>query len=1367
MMKKLLSALLSMMLVTVAYGQWTKPTLKTQPLTVGTEYYLYNLDAEGFLAGANDWGTRASIVTSTGHKIWLEKFEFDDVVWDGETYRIGNYVEAHGNTREYMFMDGVSNFWVDRLIDTDEVKKYGGFLFVNVGDNVYKFQPAKNNENLSYDLYGSYFIGMKPVTDDLRLYLGCPEVDDRFGDDDWYSRWVFVLPADYDTYVSETKRYNAALALGEIIETAKASGADVAEASAVYNNTNSTTDQLQNAAWNLAGKIASVEKPVDITSTTIVNPSYNKDNNDGWSGDTPGFQSYGNAERYWGNINHYQQLPELPAGVYRVQVTGFYRAGWKEQDADRYQETLELTGENPWQKGKLYVTGSVWDHQSPLPMLSSGASETAPEGSSAAVETNVGFVPDNMHTADIFVKAGQYAPTQLNVIVKTGQKMTIGLQKTETLDGDWMCWDDWRMMYLGTGDEAYQSVAKEALESGTDYEALKEAGEEFYYQHLVYEAYLTAKHNLQAATAAADVIDALEKFAPALEGMKTSADAYAKYFEAITAAFEWLDTKDSDSDEIILLSDYLGGATGEGFNGHGSSDYILENGTLSAEEIAAEMEYLNKILTDAMANSMADGDDCTELLRNPNFEQSTGWTTTSSLTYPTGGRPVLQGWNMVFDVYQELEGLQNGLYELDYNALYRPGNAGEFNAEHVEAAKAYAYINNYQSKLPGILDDLSEEPLTSGDYLYEKDLYGPNDGKDGAEGAYTYFQAGRYAGHVYGLVTDGTMKVGFLNNLRVTDGSAAWIGPVKLIFRSKNVEALREVISNTNVTVNELLSNYCGKPELDAMETAATYASECADEDLYNALIDLKEKIEAVEEGTSIYQKLAVALFNLDQAILGNTTAGADVIKKAKALYNECMDAYQTQAYSSAEAEEATANLNAMVVNILFPDGEASEENPVDYTSAIVNSNFDPDRGSKNDGTIDGWTTTAMNGYKEYTVSYNRAPFELNQKLTGLPKGKYKVTVHTYYRAGYYNEEETRVANGEETHLTTLYAQTSADRFETKVMNLYEDATDQPVDDVKCYTLSNGKYAPDGTSPTAAYFKAGYYLNELRFTVPEDGEVTIGLSKKETYANDYEVVGEWKLWYMGEEQEGLADEQDMSSLIVNNKFDPDRGDKNSQTIDGWVTSAMNGYKENTVSYNRAGIDLYQDLSGLREGTYKVTVHTYYRAGYYNEEEDRIARGEETHLTTFYAKTADETYSKPVMNLCEDATDEPVDDVKCYTLSNGKYAPDGTTPTVAYFKAGYYLNELPFYVGADGNVRIGLKKTKVLANDYEVVGEWNLYYYGSGNNVDLLTGVEEVAVRPAAMPAGIYSLSGARLNTLQRGINIVRMADGSVRKVLVK
>ena len=179
----------------------------------------------------------------------------------------------------------------------------------------------------------------------------------------------------------------------------------------------------------------------------------------------------------------------------------------------------------------------------------------------------------------------------------------------------------------------------------------------------------------------------------------------------------------------------------------------------------------------------------------------------------------------------------------------------------------------------------------------------------------------------------------------------------------------------------------------------------------------------------------------------------------------------------------------------------------------------------------------------------------------------------------------------------------------------------------------------------------------------------------------------------------------------------------------------------------------------------MTVHTYYRAGYWDEEWARKEAGEETHLTTLYAETPDKTCEIPVMNLWEGALDAPIEGKNFYTLPNGKFAPDGTSPTAAAFEAGYYLNELDFTVANDGsNVTIGLKKTEVLANDYEVVGEWRLYYYGKSTAIE---GVSEDKAAATAVATGFYSLDGKRLARPQQGVNIVKMSDGRVLKVLVK
>ena len=111
--------------------------------------------------------------------------------------------------------------------------------------------------------------------------------------------------------------------------------------------------------------------------------------------------------------------------------------------------------------------------------------------------------------------------------------------------------------------------------------------------------------------------------------------------------------------------------------------------------------------------------------------------------------------------------------------------------------------------------------------------------------------------------------------------------------------------------------------------------------------------------------------------------------------------------------------------------------------------------------------------------------------------------------------------------------------------------------------------------------------------------------------------------------------------------------------------------------------------------------------------------------------------------------------------------------VEFYDQGHYLNKLQFYVGEDGKARIGLEKTEILANDYEVVGAWNLYYLGDLGEDYIETAIEgvESATEAEVVSTTIYSLNGTVLSAPQKGINILRsvLSDGSVKvqKVLVR
>ena len=82
-MKKSLLLIASVVMSTAAaFAQWVKPVPEFSALVDDgvTVQYLYNVEYGGFLLGANDWSTRASLSTSHGLQMKIQKNyqEFDD-----------------------------------------------------------------------------------------------------------------------------------------------------------------------------------------------------------------------------------------------------------------------------------------------------------------------------------------------------------------------------------------------------------------------------------------------------------------------------------------------------------------------------------------------------------------------------------------------------------------------------------------------------------------------------------------------------------------------------------------------------------------------------------------------------------------------------------------------------------------------------------------------------------------------------------------------------------------------------------------------------------------------------------------------------------------------------------------------------------------------------------------------------------------------------------------------------------------------------------------------------------------------------------------------------------------------------------------
>ena len=164
-----------------------------------------------------------------------------------------------------------------------------------------------------------------------------------------------------------------------------------------------------------------------------------------------------------------------------------------------------------------------------------------------------------------------------------------------------------------------------------------------------------------------------------------------------------------------------------------------------------------------------------------------------------------------------------------------------------------------------------------------------------------------------------------------------------------------------------------------------------------------------------------------------------------------------------------------------------------------------------------------------------------------------------------------------------------------------------------------------------------------------------------------------------------------------NRRDNDENAKwqGSPGINGLDQSA--GCNFNAEKYSTTPFDVYQSLTGVKPGIYKVTCQGFYRNGTSN---DRNA--------LLYANS----FETPLVNI-KSAGITAQDNAKGFTTENGGfYVPNSQKEAAKAFNNGYYGdNELWFVVGDDGALRIGVKKTTGASSDWALFDNFQLTYYG--------------------------------------------------------
>lgn len=207
---------------------------------------------------------------------------------------------------------------------------------------------------------------------------------------------------------------------------------------------------------------------IDITDDYIINPRF--DNNDlttGWSGTTFGsYNPHENAEHYSKNYDSYQEISGLTAGKYRVSLNAFYRMGSASNDYSLYSNN----NYSSYQYAELYSTSSVNEYSVKIVPASSAALNSSLGGSVSGLGGSWGwqefppYIPNNMEAAYYWFNAGYYNNT-VECQVGSDGKLTVGIRKSTTINGDWTCLDNWKLEYYGTVTKVTSlSVSPKTLE---------------------------------------------------------------------------------------------------------------------------------------------------------------------------------------------------------------------------------------------------------------------------------------------------------------------------------------------------------------------------------------------------------------------------------------------------------------------------------------------------------------------------------------------------------------------------------------------------------------------------------------------------------------------------------------------------------------------------------------------------------------------------------------------------------------------------------------------------------------------------------------------------------------------------------------
>ena len=1168
-MKKKLLLVAAICMSASGYAQWTRPEFKNsgftlrevvdengEPETVSDTLYLYNKEAGGFLVGANDWNTRASVGGYKGYKVIIKKTEKDGL------YYICDSVETQ-QTVKAMFADNEESIWVDNLNGAN----VAAWKIEDLGDGTYEITNTGNSNATGAPSLAGFKLGVaekyKGETGNTRLWLYNPELtyerDSEDGDLEnapvfegaFHSKWIFVSKEDYDENIGKLAQYTAAMSLKSALDKAKAEWdgkIDFSSVEAVYNNTSSTLEELEAAEANInvliaeyKSTLASFDEPNDFADLV----------GDG-SDIAPWTRKFtGNGEVGTWHTNTWST--EADNGADGTDMTTPFCEDWvasggKLSDQKIYQ-TLKAASPGLY---KFTLNIRAYSEAGKLDKFEGLSMYFGDQKIDLQAQTAIKYSGS---------KSVLWSENYFNIIaiVKEAGDIEFGIDIKDA-NFNWVAFKGTNLKYYGNQD--VEANAAKLYKEAYSYDKAEEG---LIAQPEAIEAYNQAVDNFNNAESTDDVIAAVKAADEAKAALDANVAAYKTLLDKIDSWTEYATTSGYGGKLFGEFGDFMqseeeidGWPTPTAYDIKANEKYEL-----STEEISTYITTVDALLQKAIAESLKEGDDCTDMIVNAAWKEAdgAGWNEVSgkcnnkNLRGGLDAFPAAESYHSYFDYQQVVDNVPDGLYSISLNGFCRLDDGVDTDVP------AEIYMNDLATPLQNVADDgISPDEAEDGVNCYinrdswqQNPLFADNSTKtpagyglldqttvnangwytpNGMTGASIAFSADRYKATVYGLVQGGKMTIG-VRNYKSTHVWALWSN-FKLTYEGKNVTACSKVLE-ANIKVMEdyqaaNVDNMSAKAteQMEAVIEKAQKAKTTGNaDDMMEAIIECSKDFANVKELVAAYSTYLTAADELETAYNEYAETASE---EAKADYEK---------YASIDAGElGLEEINTLIENIKtttaklkVPDySGASDDNGIDMSKVIVNATFDTI------GDFTGWSGSGFgaNGTTSTCAERYNMNYDTYQDLAGLPEGTYKLTVQGFYRQGsavddYKNfKEETPAYNA------YLYAIGEGDSCKAPIMCISEGAVDgsasyggstAPVDEEG--TL--GIIVPNSMEAANFWFEGGQYMPNEKFNtvivkVGADGKLRIGVKKEVTISTDWSIFDNFTLTYYGKDSKQVVSE---------------------------------------------------------------------------------------------------------------------------------------------------------------------------------------------------------------------------------------------------